>query len=291
MLQAYSRLASLDAPRAAAVRGQALADAAKDPFSFERPPEFETAGFARALELLRQGEIEYAQREMAVLGVDRAGVAPAILWGVALLYARAGAPRLSHAVARGLLTDWLERWPSGDWRKAWELAFPRPYHPIVQREAKKNGVPEYLVYAVMREESAFEPTAVSPAAAFGLMQLIEPTARAYAKAVGLPSDPESLKKPAINVALGCRVLADLTKRFDQNPLLAIPGYNAGPGRPRQWVRARPGFEFDVWVELIPFHETRRYTKRVIASRAAYAFLYEKDENATGPMQLPLHVSD
>jgi soluble lytic murein transglycosylase len=87
------------------------------------------------------------------------------------------------------------------------------------------------------------------------------------------------------------VLADLTKRFAENPLLAIPGYNAGPGRPRRWVRDRPGFDFDVWVELIPFHETHRYTKRVIASRAAYAFLYEQDEKAVAPMRLPLNVSD
>jgi soluble lytic murein transglycosylase len=123
------------------------------------------------------------------------------------------------------------------------------------------------------------------------MQLIEPTARAYAKSIGLPSDPESLKKPRINVALGCRVLADLTRRFDENPLLAIPGYNAGPGRPRRWVKERPGFDFDVWVELIPFYETRRYTKRVIASRAAYAFLYGKGDAANAALRLPLHVTD
>jgi soluble lytic murein transglycosylase len=188
-----------------------------------------------------------------------------------------------------LLTDWLARWPSGDWVKAWQIAFPRPYRAIVEREAKKNGIATSLAYAVMREESAFDPSAVSPANAYGLMQLIGPTARAHAKPLGLPADPESLKRPAINIALGCRVLGTLSRQFANNPLLAIPAYNAGPGRPRRWLRERPHVDFDVWVELIPFTETRRYTKRVLASRAAYTFLYEP-EAADPALALPIGTS-
>jgi soluble lytic murein transglycosylase len=142
------------------------------------------------------------------------------------------------------------------------------------------------VYAIMREESAFDPAAESPAQAYGLMQMIVPTAREYAKVAGLPWDPESLKRPAISIALGCRMLGDLTRKFDSNPLLAVPGYNAGPGRPRRWLRERPGLDFDVWVELIPFEETRRYTKRVLSSRAVYAFL-SHPERASEALLLPL----
>ena len=61
-----------------------------------------------------------------------------MLWGSRLLYARAGSAKLSHAVARGLLTDWLSRWPAGDWAKAWHIAFPRPYRAVVEREAKRT---------------------------------------------------------------------------------------------------------------------------------------------------------
>ena len=109
-----------------------------------------------------------------------------------------------------------------------------------------------------------------------------------ARPVGLPHDPASLKRPRVNIALGCRVLGQLRKRFSRNPLLAIPGYNSGPGRPRQWVRGRSHVDFDIWVELIPFRETRRYTKRVLASRAAYAYLYEPD-TAAEAMVLPIKV--
>ncbi|HEY6560839.1 MAG TPA: transglycosylase SLT domain-containing protein [Polyangiaceae bacterium] len=289
MLHAYSRLVDIDPFRAKQARDAGIALAVKQPFSFTRPREFSAPGFVRAMELLRAGEFDFAHREIAALGLSTSEVAPQVLWGIALLYAKAGSAKLSHAVARGLLSDWLARWPAGDWLRAWELAFPRPYRPSVEAETKKNGIPESLAYAVMREESAFDPDVVSPADAHGLMQLIVPTAREFARPLGLPYDPRSLKRPHVNVALGCRVLGQLTARFKKNPLLAIPAYNAGPGRPVRWLKERPRVDFDVWVELIPFNETRRYTKRVLASRAAYAYLYER-ETADLSMALPSQLS-
>jgi soluble lytic murein transglycosylase len=288
MLHAYSRLADTDAARAARVLAAAVERAEAAPFAFERVPELEGPGFRRALELLRASDIERAKRELDALGLEKPDARPAILWSVALVYARAGASKLSNDVARGLLTDWLVRWPSGDWQRAWEIAFPRPYHDLVEREAKKSGVPEYLVYAVMREESSFDPAAESPAKAYGLMQLIVPTARQFAKGLGLRPDAESLKRPSVNVGIGCRVLSELTRSFSENPLLAVPGYNAGAGRPRRWLGERPAIDFDVWVELIPYLETRRYTKRVLASRAAYAFLYSPSE-ASVAMRMPTRL--
>jgi soluble lytic murein transglycosylase len=235
------------------------------------------------------GDIQAALAEIEVSELSARSTAPAVLWAVALLYARAGSADLSHAVARGLLTDWLARWPAGDWLKAWQIAFPRPYQGIVERETKRSGISVPLAYAVMREESAFDPNAVSPANAYGLMQLIEPTAKTHAKALGLPADPRNLTRPAVNIALGCRMLGELSRQFATNPLLAIPAYNAGPGRPRRWLREHPNIDFDVWVELIPIVETRRYTKRVLASRAAYTFLYDSSQ-ADPALALPIPTS-
>ena len=84
------------------------------------------------------------------------------------------------------------------------------------------------------------------------------------------------------LALACR-----------DPLLVIPGYNAGPGRPMRWTKDWPSVDFDLWVELIPFRETRRYTKRVLASRGAYAFLYYQPTvitPANDPLLLPRRLS-
>src|SRR6185295_5655605 len=87
-----------------------------------------------------------------------------------------------------------------------------------------------------------------------------------------PSDRRSLKRPSVNIELGCRTLARYSGLFAENSLLAIPAYNAGPNKVRDWLKERPSADFDLWVELIPYLETRRYVKRVLASRAAYAFL-------------------
>lgn len=290
MLHAYTRLNEVDPGRAKRAVEEAQKKAVTQPFTFARLPQLDSPGFRRALELLRQSQFAEAKSEVEALGLVKQGALPEVLWGLALLYSRAGSAKDAHEIARGLLTDWLSRWPAGDWVKAWELAFPRPYDKLVALEAKKNGIPESLVYAVMREESAFDPDAVSHADAHGLMQLIVPTAKLLAKPVGLPYDADSLKRPAINISLGSRGLGELTlKTFAQNPLLAIPAYNAGPGRPRRWLRERPRMEFDVWVESIPITETRRYTKRVLASRAAYAYLYEK-RTAPESMALPLRLT-
>lgn len=288
MLLAYSRLKDLDSQRAAQVRDDAMDSSARQPFSFERRPEFKEPGFLRALELSRVGDLANAKREISAMGIAKRGAAPAVLWGIALLYARAGSANLSHGVARGLLTDWPQRWPAGDWIQTWEIAFPRPHHKTVEHNAAKVGISESLVYAVMREESAFDADAESPANAYGLMQLIVPTAKLYAK--GLPYDARALKRPTINITLGCRALADLSETFEAHPLMAIPGYNAGPGRPRRWLRERPNLDFDLWVEAIPYTETRRYTQRVLASRAAYTVLYDT-ANSEQSLLLPLRVKN
>jgi soluble lytic murein transglycosylase len=284
MLLAFSRLEAEDPSRASAALERALQETKSAPFAFAHRPEFDGDVFQRALALARHGEIDWAQKELESLAVlDQ----PDLLWAVALLYGRAGAPYRSHAVARGKLHDWLSRWPVGDWRAPWELAFPRPYLPIVERVAKKEGVPEHLVYAVMREESAFRPDVVSHADAYGLMQLIRPTAKHFGTKLGLPHDEAALKRPSVNIALGASVLGNYGKAFPNNPLLVIPGYNAGPGRPKRWLAERAGLDFDVWVELIPFTETRRYTKRVLSSRSAYAYLYGDADPSS--LELPLRL--
>jgi soluble lytic murein transglycosylase len=289
MLHAYSRLAERNPDRAGRALQAALAQAGVSSFSIEQRPEFEQPGFLRALDLFRQSDIDAARRELELMDVLGSDTAPGVLWGISLLYARSGSARLSHAVPRWQLHDWLERWPAGSWRQAWELSFPRPHVDAVRVEAKRQGIEPELIYAIMREESAFDPEAVSPANAYGLMQVIAPTARRFGKEAGVPYDRRALTTPAVSIAIGSRVLANYQSYFPGDPLLAIPGYNAGPGRPKRWAKDFPGVDFDVWVELIPYRETRRYTKRVLSSRAAYAFLYYQTPGSD-PLRLPRRLS-
>jgi soluble lytic murein transglycosylase len=293
MLHAYSRLSEQDPARAKRALDGVLQGGNAPPFKIEHRPEFDQPGFLRALELFRESDIDGARRELELTNALEPNTSPAVLWGVALLYARAGSARLSHALPRWQLHDWRERWPVGAWKQAWELAFPRPHIQDVTEEAARQGVDPALIYAVMREESAFDPEAVSPANAYGLMQVISPTARRFGKELGLPYDRRALTTPRVNIALGIRVLANYQSYFPGDPLLVIPGYNAGPGKPKRWAKDLPSADFDLWVELIPYRETRRYTKRVLASRGAYAFLYYQpsDPSATSdPLRLPRRLS-
>lgn len=276
MLKAYARIAERDPGIARQLLEAALGREPRGPFELADLELFRGPEFARIVELIRAGEIEAARREVSALNLTADGVSSDALWAVALIYSRTGSAHLTHALPRSLLTDWLEHYPVGKWRVAWELAYPQPWPDVIEREAAKNGIRRSLAYAVMRDESAFDPEAVSPAKAYGLMQLIVPTAKSVGKKIGIEADASSLRDPEVNIALGCRFLADLQQRFSSNPLLAIPSYNAGPGRPLQWISSRKVDDFDLWIEQIPYLETRRYTKRVITSYAAYLFLYERD---------------
>jgi soluble lytic murein transglycosylase len=276
MLHAYSRLHRIAPERAQAALEAGQRAAEEAPFTFAHSGNYQRPAFRRGLELLRAGELEEGRRVLEDMGLQ-ADEQDSMLWGMALLFDRAGDAQAGHQILRGRLTDWLAHYPSGPWRAAWEVGFPRPYYEIVRKESVSSSVPESLIYGVMREESTFDPKAESPARAFGLMQIIESTARMVGKPLGLKPTAAALLQPKLNIQLGARVLAELLKMFRENPSLAIPGYNAGPGRPRRWLSERPSVDFDLWVELIPIRETRRYMKRVLASRAAYACLY-----GTGP---------
>lgn len=287
MLHAWSRLSDLDAERAKAAMQRGRDRAENTPFLFERSAELSTPGFERALELLQAGDVDAAAAELAVLGADGPNTAPNLLWGVAVLYQQLGATRLCHRIGTYLRDTWIQRWPTGPWLQAWQVSFPRPYLSTVSQRAQQTGVSSALMYAVMREESAFDASATSRANALGLMQLLVPTAKGYSAQVGLPVSEQSLLTPRVNIAYGSQVLAAFSKQFPSNPLLAIPGYNAGPGKPKQWLKDLPTTEFDLWIELIPFRETRDYTKRVLTSRAAYAYLYE--DGGGDALKLPLSV--
>ncbi|RYE89764.1 MAG: hypothetical protein EOO75_11280, partial [Myxococcales bacterium] len=277
MALAHARLAEADPARADAVR-QSLdrpAVAPPPPPGVDVPPLHTPAG-GRAVELLRQGEVDLARGEFAAAGLLGSGAPAEFQWAVAQLYGSAGAAVLAHSIPRGKVSDWLDRYPIGGWRSRWELAYPRPYLPDVEREAKKSGIPTSLAYAIMREESAFDPVVVSSAPAYGLMQFTLDTGKNIGKKLGLTISETALKTPAVSIALGCRYLADLRARHPVSPALAIPSYNAGPGATSRWLTQRPHDDFDLFVERIPYEETRNYTKRVLKSFAAYLYLYEPE---------------
>jgi len=273
MTQAYARL-SEDDP-ALATRTLAAAFAREDgaPFLAKPHAELQAPAWERARALLEVGDVDLARRELTLAGATRDDVDPEVTWAVARLYDQAGAPELGHALARQKVRDYLTHYPVGAWRAKWEIAYPRAFQDLVEQGSQGSHIPTALTWAIMREESDFIADARSASNAFGLMQIIVPTAKGVARGTGLPWDEASLREPRVSVALGTRLLGQLRGAFPSNPTLAIAAYNAGGGAVGRWLSSRGDERFDLWVEEIPFDETRGYEKRVLSSEAAYAYLY------------------
>ena len=273
MLLAYGRLRALDEPLARSTVAGAVAAEAAGPFFTRVHPELSSPEFARFVALLEVGEVDGARREAGASGWLSDSVDSEVLWAVASAFDRGGAPDVGHGFARTRLVDYRVHWPSGRWRAAWEVAFPRPWSDAVVRESDATHIPAPLTWAIMREESAFNPEARSGASALGLMQLMGGTARLIAQGTSFAWDDDALRRPDVSIALGARLLSSLRTSFPTQPALAIAAYNGGSVAVHRWLTERAGDDFDVFVERIGFDETRNYVKRVLASQAAYAFLY------------------
>jgi len=166
----------------------------------------------------------------------------------------------------------LLRAPSPRTRWLWDCLYPRPYGAIVAAAEREEHLPAYLVHAVMRQESAFDPAAESPARAVGLLQLIPSTAEAIARELAVEHDPARLVAAPYNVRLGARYLRRLLERFGEHPALAAAAYNAGPQALSRWLESGEALPLDVFVARIPYPETRGYVHRVLGNLARYAYL-------------------
>lgn len=151
-------------------------------------------------------------------------------------------------------------------RRFWELYYPRPYRDEVERASAANGLEPHMVWGLMRQESAFDTWAVSPAGAVGLMQLLPRGAEAA---------PGGLFDPEVNAARGSAHLARLIERYQGRMVDVLVAYNAGERRLKQWRERFRGMEEDEFVEAIPFTETRTYVKRVLRNAFIYRILYPR----------------
>jgi soluble lytic murein transglycosylase len=157
------------------------------------------------------------------------------------------------------------------------IAFPVFGIPDIPKDEPQAD--RALIYAIARQESQFHQAAASHASAYGLMQVIPPTARAIARRLGLPFDVNKLRgDPTYNARLGANELGHLLQQFNGSYVLAFVGYNAGPGRSREWIAKYgdprdPKVDAIDWVERVPFSETRFYIQRVMENMQVYRVLF------------------
>ncbi|OGV51764.1 MAG: lytic murein transglycosylase, partial [Legionellales bacterium RIFCSPHIGHO2_12_FULL_42_9] len=159
------------------------------------------------------------------------------------------------------------------------LRFPLAYHDLIKQQATHYHLSEALIFAMIRQESAFREDVISFAGARGLMQVMPATARWLSTLRHIPfHDKAQLLSIPYNIMLGTAYLNQLGNRFNNHPLLMAAAYNAGPRQVQAWLNSHPLQQADIWIETIPFYETRNYLKNVIAFYAVYQHRLQQKPN-------------
>lgn len=259
----------------------------EEPWPLDPGPLRDDPHFRAGLLLLRLGLPRAADEELLAvdrsrLTLGRAEPSPQVVLLAALL-ARAGDHREAHQLLRVEARAVLRRPPEGAGRAIWALAYPPAYAGWVKQYAAASDVPPSLLLALMREESALDPEAVSASGAVGLTQLMLPTAQQVARRLKLPKpDRSALTDPETSIRIGAAYLGQLLKLYGGAPAQALAAYNAGDGAVGRWRAGGRDANLDEWVEEIPFDETRGYVKRVLRSDASYRLLSGREDVSTNP---------
>lgn len=227
-----------------------------------------TDGLLRALLLYRSGLDNYAfdeTRKLLKTGFPAAGK------GALLALEWAGDFHHAFASKGAALAG---RIPGCGDACGYQAAYPEAYQKYVGTFSRRWNLDPNLAYAVMRQESAFKPEALSNAYAYGLMQIIPPTGEEIAGLMPYPDFHASLlNQPRVNTLFGTYYLRHLLDKLGNVPVFAIAGYNAGPDAVGRWVKKYGKQDLDVFVELIAYEQTYDYVKKVLVNYLIYKKLY------------------
>lgn len=234
-------------------------------------------GYARVALLRRIGLIEDALEELE--DVVHRSVGDAVrLYGFSGAYVREERYHMALRIGRRHFAALAASGHPALPRAFWEILYPLGWRADLTQIAERAGLDPYFVAAVVREESSYYPRALSRAGARGLMQVMPATAQRLGRADGLDD-------PRANLEIGTTFLAGLLKQFG-DPRLALAAYNAGPKRLRDWWKARKGDDVEVFVEQIPYDETRQYVKRVMVSWEEYRRIYGSPSGSADRLTSP-----
>ena len=219
-------------------------------------------------------ELEFARAKWG----DSSGITATIAWANKQMAASESGTS-QFALARGSITLIKRAYPqfmaSGGEQLPREILttiFPLEYWDLIQKNATLNKLDPYLVAALMAQESTFVPDIRSHAGAYGLMQMMPPTGRQYARKLKLRYSLKLLTTAETNIRMGTMYLADKIREFG-GVHLALASYNAGEAPVRRWMRENPGLPQDEFIDSIPYPETQQYVKRLLGTAEDYRRLY------------------
>jgi len=191
---------------------------------------------------------------------------------LAMLYYAGDSPAQAYRVSRRLTWRIPEesrgRMPVALYR----FLYPPYFADIIEAQAAEHNVDPYLVSAVIRQESIFNPSIKSPVGAIGLMQIMPYTGKYIAEKVDVAYTNDSLVCPIYNIRFGTWYIRELLDQFNENVVLALASYNGGPHNAQKWYNSNKEEEYDLFIEDIAFSETRGYVKKVLANYWTYRIL-------------------
>ena len=239
----------------------------------EEPPD--DVRIEKALLLQNGGFITFAVRELQAAAAPQ-GPATWATNKIVSLYQDAGQYNLAIEMAKHIAPDYFSYDLTAMPRSYWQALFPRPYWTELQKNALRNRLDPFLVAALIRQESEFNPGAVSYANAWGLMQLLPRVGRTLARQQHVRRySAAMLLVPNINLQLGTRYFRELLDRYNGNVEYALAAYNAGSDRVQDWVSNGNFKDSPEFVESIPFTQTREYVQAIVRNAAIYRQLYAK----------------
>jgi soluble lytic murein transglycosylase len=238
----------------------------------QAPSRLTTWRIERSRLLRSAGLSDIADSELR-FGARNGGQAPLLAMEMA---DAADAPHTAMHIMKGMSPEYLSLPFNAAPRRYWETLFPLPYRADLERSAHAAGVDPFLLAGLIRQESEFDPQALSPANAYGLTQVRPGTGREFARKAGIPRlSNRMLFQPAINLKLGASILRGMLDNNDGKVEETLASYNAGPARLALWISWNQYREPAEFVESIPFTETRDYVQAVLRNADVYRRLYRQ----------------
>lgn len=272
-LNALSRNAPKQTFAPDSVVGRAIANLQTVTVAEETAGPAEDARIEKAEQLNNVGADDWALEELA-RAAEAGPNSPKVNLAIAQIY------RHQEDNVRGLnalkksFPDYSQMKPEEMTQAQWDVFYPLAYWDIIVQESQARNLDPYQVAGLIRQETVFDPRAKSSARAYGLMQVLVPTATLTAKKYGVNRSisAEALYDPRLNIQLGTAYLRDQIDKFGRIEYVAA-AYNAGPGRAVNWRISLP-LDIDEWAEAVPFKETRGYVQGVVRNRLQYERLYD-----------------
>jgi soluble lytic murein transglycosylase len=243
-----------------------------EPESLQTSPPTDDLHYNRSRLLENAGALDLAVKEL------QAGTSSGPSWEmveIARMYTSAGEYYRALQALKKAINGYFAMDMNALPQPYWQGLFPRPYWDALRRYSDENGLDPYLMASLIRQESEFNPGAVSRANAYGLMQLLPSTGKTTAKQVGLHNyKTDSLLDPTTNIQLGTKYFREMVDHFGGQVEYALAAYNAGDSRVETWRSQGTYRDIEEFVESIPFTETREYVQAIVRNAEVYKRVYK-----------------